>query len=191
MVSNGTGLTGERLHAVEIRARAARLRLVLTDNDGVLTDATVFVSERGEEFVRYSRRDGMGIERLRDEGLIVGIVTRERTEFAVRRAEKLKMKCWTGALNKRAFLATILDETKLTIDQVAYIGDDINDLGILQVVGETGLTAAPADAMPEVKQAVHLVCQQRGGHGAFREFAEWILAHREPTREVAAIQGGQ
>jgi 3-deoxy-D-manno-octulosonate 8-phosphate phosphatase (KDO 8-P phosphatase) len=188
---NSTGLTGERLHAVEIRARASRLRLVLTDNDGVLTDATVFVSERGEEFVRYSRRDGMGIERLRDEGLLVGIVTRERTEFAVRRAEKLKMKCWTGALNKRAFLATILEETKLTIDQVAYIGDDINDLGILEAVGETGLTAAPADAMPEVKHAVHLVCQQRGGHGAFREFAEWILAHREPTREVAAIQGGQ
>ena len=68
------------------------------------------VSGKGEEMVQYSRRDGLGVERLRDEGAIVVVGTRERTEVAVRRAEKLKMRCWTGALNKRAFLATILVE---------------------------------------------------------------------------------
>jgi len=187
MVSSTSSSPG-RLLTEELRARATRIALVLTDNDGVLTDGTVYVSERGEELVRYSRRDGMGIERLRDGGLTTGIVTRERTAFAVRRAEKLRMKCWTGVLDKRAFLSTILEEEHLTLDQVAYIGDDINDLGILEAVGENGLTAAPADAMPEVLQAVHLVCRYPGGGGAFREFAEWILSHREPTRE---IEGGQ
>jgi len=181
-------VSGGRLHPQEVRARAMRTILVLTDNDGVLTDGTVYVSEKGEELVRYSRRDGMGVERLRDEGLQVGIVTRERTAFAVRRAEKLKMMCWTGVLNKRAYLQTILEETKLTLDQIAYIGDDINDLGILEAVGEIGLTAAPADAMPEVLQKVHHVCTATGGRGAFREFAEWLLSHREPTRD---FQGGQ
>ena len=173
-----------RMSDPEVALRAARIALVLCDNDGVLTDGRVLVSERGEELKAYSLRDGMGVERLRGAGIATAIVTRERSAFAVRRAEKLGLPhVWTGVLDKRAHLARVLEETHLRVEQIAYIGDDVNDLGIIDAVGARGLTAAPADAMPEVADAVHLVCRAPGGHGAFRELAEWILRHHATYRE--------
>jgi 3-deoxy-D-manno-octulosonate 8-phosphate phosphatase (KDO 8-P phosphatase) len=162
-----------------IAARAARIALVLCDNDGVLTDGTVYVSERGEELKAYSLRDGMGVERLRERGIATAIITRESSAIVRRRAEKLALPhVWVGVRDKGAALPAILAETGLALDQLAYIGDDINDLSILDAIRPAGLTAAPADAMPDVKRAVHLVCEATGGRGAFREFAEWILRHR-------------
>ncbi|MCA9675504.1 MAG: 3-deoxy-D-manno-octulosonate 8-phosphate phosphatase [Myxococcales bacterium] len=165
--------------AAEAAARAARIALVLCDNDGVLTDGQVYVSARGEELKAYSLRDGMGVERLRAAGVATAIVTRERSEFARRRADKLRLPhCWLGIADKRAMLGRILEEAGVRVDQVAYIGDDVNDLGIIQAIAPVGLCAAPADAMPEVVDAVHLVTRRPGGRGAFRELAEWILRQR-------------
>ena len=97
------------------------------------------------------------------------------------RAHKLEMRyLWTSVRDKRAHLARILDEG-YALDQLAYIGDDLNDLEIIEAIGERGLTAAPADAMPRVQGAVHYVCDQTGGRGAFREVAEWLLGLREPS----------
>jgi len=169
-----------RLRADEAAARAARVALVLCDNDGVLTDGTVFVSERGEELKQYSLRDGMGVERLRNAGIATGVITREKSPIVQRRADKLQLPhLWLGVLDKRVHLGKILDETRLSVEQIAYIGDDVNDLGIIEAIGEAGLTAAPSDAMLEVREAAHLVCRSPGGRGAFREFAEWILRHRD------------
>ncbi len=160
-------------------ARAARIQLVISDNDGVLTDGTVFVSERGEEFKQFSLRDGMGVELLRNQGVKTAILTRETSAYATRRAEKLNLPyCWVGVRDKHAHLTHIMDETGLALEQIAYIGDDVNDLAIIEAIRPAGLTAAPADAMPRVKEAVHKVCVQPGGRGAFREFAEWILGLR-------------
>jgi 3-deoxy-D-manno-octulosonate 8-phosphate phosphatase (KDO 8-P phosphatase) len=170
----------------ELRGRAARIALVLCDNDGVLTDGRVWVSERGEEMVSYSRRDGMGVERLRQRGVATAIITRERSAIVRRRAEKLELPhLWLGVRDKRAHLARVLNETDLRADQLAYVGDDINDLGMIEAIGATGLTAAPADAVPAVKRAVHYVCDAAGGRGAFREVAEWLLRLRD-----AAAPGG-
>lgn len=170
----------------ELAARARRVRLVLTDSDGVLTDAGVYYSERGEELRRFSVRDGMGVERLREAGIATAIVTRELTGAVARRAEKLALPhLFAGIHDKAAHLPEILRATGLPLAALAYIGDDVNDLGILAAVGAEGLTGAPADAMPEVLSICHYTCAARGGHGAFREFAEWILRFQEAFLETS------
>jgi 3-deoxy-D-manno-octulosonate 8-phosphate phosphatase (KDO 8-P phosphatase) len=164
-------------------ARAARIALVITDNDGVLTDGTVHVSASGEDTKVYSVRDGMGVERLRQIGIATAVITREPPLLIAPRARKLELAhLWTQVRDKRAHLPRILDEARATLDQLAYIGDDLNDLGIIEAIGDVGLTAAPGDAMARVRGSVHYVCTAPGGRGAFREFAEWLLDLR--TAEV-------
>jgi 3-deoxy-D-manno-octulosonate 8-phosphate phosphatase (KDO 8-P phosphatase) len=163
----------------EARARACRIKLVLTDCDGVLTDAGVYYSDGGEALKRFSMRDGMGVERLREVGIATGILTRERSRVVERRAEKLGLPyLYLGVTDKARHFPTIQRETGLGPEQFAYIGDDVNDLGIIALVGSEGLTAAPADAFDPVIAEVHYRCPRPGGHGAFRNFAEWILGLR-------------
>ena len=158
--------------------RALGISLVLTDNDGVLTDGTIYVAASGEQMKAYSVRDGMGVERLRERGIATGVVTRELPELIAPRAGKLGLRLWAGVRDKRAHLGRILDEAGVGLDQVAYIGDDVNDLGVIEAVRDAGLTAAPADAMPAVRDAVHYITDAPGGRGAFREVAEWLLRLR-------------
>jgi 3-deoxy-D-manno-octulosonate 8-phosphate phosphatase (KDO 8-P phosphatase) len=172
----------ERAHGLttdELVARARRLRLVLSDCDGVLTDGTVYVSKAGELMKRFSLKDGMGVERLREAGIETAIVTRERSPIVQRRAEKLGLKHhFEGVRDKAAELPRILAASGRALEEVAYIGDDVNDLGILEAVSRAGLTAVPFDAAEPVVGAAQLRCRSRGGLGAFREFAEWILGLR-------------
>lgn len=169
----------EALSPAELHRRAARLRLVLTDSDGVLTDTGVYYSERGEELKRFSIRDGMGVERLRNAGVETGIVTGERSPSVLRRGEKLGLRhVVLGCKDKLAAVQALCTQEGLTLDEVGFIGDDVNDLEVLTVLTRQGLTAAPADALPSVLGTVIHVCSAPGGHGAFRDFAEWILGHR-------------
>jgi 3-deoxy-D-manno-octulosonate 8-phosphate phosphatase (KDO 8-P phosphatase) len=166
----------------EARARALRVRLVVTDCDGVLTDGSVYYGASGEQMRRFSVRDGMGVERLREVGVDTAVLSGESCESIRRRAAKLELRhVHLGARDKVVVLDTLLAAAGLAADEVAYIGDDVNDLGAMQVVGVAGLTAAPADAFPLVAESVHYVCQARGGGGAFRELAEWILENRQGT----------
>ncbi|MBK9053239.1 MAG: HAD hydrolase family protein [Chloroflexi bacterium] len=155
--------------------KAAAIRLLLTDCDGVLTDGTVYYSANGEEMKRFNLRDGMGVERLRRlMNVEVGIITGECSPAVQQRAAKLAItELHEGVKDKAAVLQTILYRRGLRCEQVAYIGDDTNDLGIM---GAVGLTACPADALPMVQKIVDVVCGRKGGEGAFREFAELIIA---------------
>ncbi len=163
----------------EIQKRARAIKLILTDNDGVLTDTGVYYSEQGEAFKRFSIRDGMGVERLRNAGIETAIITGETSKSVQKRSEKLKMPyLYLGVKDKRAKLDEILRETGLLTEQLGYIGDDVNDLEIIAEIKKAGLTACPNDAMPIVQKAVHYKTKANGGNGAFRDFAEWILAHR-------------
>ena len=164
---------------VDMAEKARRIRLLLSDCDGVLTDGGVYYSAEGEEMKRFSIRDGMGVERLGKLAAVeVGIVTGEALSPPLqRRAEKLGItELHLDAKNKEAVLGEILERRALTPEQVAFIGDDTNDLAVMQRVG---LCACPADALPMVLRIADYICRCNGGHGAFREFAELIIAARE------------
>lgn len=162
----------------DLLAKAGQIRLLLTDCDGVLTDGSVYYSARGEELKRFSIRDGMGVERLRALCQVeVGIITGERFSHPLqKRAEKLGIsEIFFNAKHKELVLEEILERLNLLPGQVAYIGDDTNDLVIMQLVG---LSACPADALPMVQEVVDYICTCSGGYGAFRELAELVIAAR-------------
>jgi 3-deoxy-D-manno-octulosonate 8-phosphate phosphatase (KDO 8-P phosphatase) len=171
------------LGEAELMVRAARIKLVATDVDGVLTDAGVYYSEAGEALKRFSLRDGMGVERLREDGIETAFVTRERSPIVARRAEKLKIRlCLMGVADKAAALPALLGEAGVSAGEVAYIGDDVNDIGVMQAIAPAGLVGAPADGFVSVMRHVHYRSTHPGGHGAFRDFAEWILGLRKRMR---------
>jgi len=164
---------------VEACRRARRLRLVLADCDGVLTDSGVYYGASGEVMKRFSIRDGMGVERLRLSGVDSGIISGEVSPSIARRAEKLAIRHLVlGVKDKCAAVQTLCAGLGLQLAELAYIGDDVNDLALLDAVASEGLTGAPQDARPEVLGRVHCRCHAPGGAGAFREFAEWLLALR-------------
>jgi 3-deoxy-D-manno-octulosonate 8-phosphate phosphatase (KDO 8-P phosphatase) len=188
MVSPNSRSLWAPLLADDLLRRTARLKLVITDVDGVLTDGGVFVSEAGEAFKRFSVRDGMGVERLRQQGIETAFLTREASAIVARRAEKLRIRhCYLGVADKEAFLPRLLAEAGVTADEIAYIGDDVNDEGIMSVVAENGLVGAPLDAVPSVLRRAHHCCARPGGCGAFRDFAEWILELRSQALQSSAL----
>ena len=158
----------------EIVAKAKKIKLLLTDCDGVLTDGGVYYTAKGEEMKKFSLRDGMGVERLRTLAQIeTGIITGENSDIVLRRAEKLKIiEYHPGVRDKLSKLKEIMEQRKLTSDQIASIGDDCNDL---EIMNHVGLSACPADAMPFVCKVASLVLRKNGGFGAFRDFAEIII----------------
>jgi len=149
--------------------------MLITDCDGVLTDAGVYYGESGEVLKKFNIRDGMGVERLRNlAGIETGIITGELSPSVAKRAEKLKItQLYLGIKDKPAVLRHILTSLELDASQIGYIGDDANDLEIMSMVG---FTASPADGLFFVRDKVDYVCQADGGHGCFREFAELIIS---------------
>ena len=157
-----------------VKEKAKKIKLVLTDNDGVLTDTGVYYSERGEELKRFSIRDGMGVERLRTLANVdTGIVTGELSGSVKARAEKLGInELYLGVKNKREVFEYVLTKNDLLPENIAYIGDDTNDLEVMKL---SGLSACPSDAVIKVKQIVDVITDSKGGFGAFRDFAELII----------------
>ena len=151
----------------------SKIKLVITDVDGTLTDGGNYYSAGGLELQRFNTKDGMGIKLLQRAGIEVCIMTSKSTEIVKRRAEDLGISLvYIGVQDKVEQLSEILWERKLKTSEVAYIGDDLNDIGIMRVVG---LAAIPNDGMNEVSGDAHYICQKNGGEGAFREFADYIL----------------
>jgi 3-deoxy-D-manno-octulosonate 8-phosphate phosphatase (KDO 8-P phosphatase) len=159
---------------IHLATKARKIKLVLTDNDGVFTDTGVYYSDKGEMLKRFSIRDGMGVERLKKiSGIETGIITGELSPSVKKRAEKLGIKkLHLGVKDKPSLLKKILKKNNLKTENIAFIGDDVNDIELIKSVG---LSAAPADAMPDIKNIVDYACEERGGYGAFREFAELII----------------
>jgi len=159
----------------EQAAKAANIKLLLTDCDGVLTDGGVYYGEHGEVLKKFNIRDGMGVERLRNlAGIETGIITGEMSPSVAKRAEKLKItQLHLGSKDKPAVLRKIIAELQIDPAQIAYIGDDNNDL---EIMGMVGFTACPVDAISFVKEKVNYICQSKGGEGCFREFAELLIS---------------
>lgn len=151
-----------------------KIKLFLTDVDGVLTDAGMYYTESGDEFKKFNTHDGMGMKLIREAGVKTGIITTENTKIVERRAAKLKVDyLYQGAYPKVAAAQEIIDKEGITWNEVAYIGDDINCIELLRKVG---LAACPSNALPKVKVLpgiIHL--QKAGGEGVVREFIELIF----------------
>jgi YrbI family 3-deoxy-D-manno-octulosonate 8-phosphate phosphatase len=158
-----------------MEARLGAIKLVLTDCDGVLTDGGVYYGEQGEVLKKFNIRDGMGVERLRKWASVpTGIITGEMSPSVKQRAAKLNItELHLGIKDKERVLMEILERFSLIPEQIAYIGDDVNDLVVLPYVG---VFFCPSDALPQVTQQADIVLQLPGGGGCFREMAELILA---------------
>jgi len=155
------------------------IKVFFSDVDGTLTDGCTYYSSVGEEMKRFNHKDGRGNFLLRQNEIRFGIITGENSEIVTRRAEKLNADfCFLGITNKLEFISSFCTKNKITIEEVAFIGDDTNDLEIMENVG---LSFAVADAMPEIKNAAHYVCSRNGGDGAFREAVDFIIKSRKIT----------
>ncbi len=152
------------------------IEVVVLDVDGTLTDGRVWITSEGDEMVGFSVRDGMGIVKLIEAGIEVAILSGRDSNAAALRAKKLGIKrVMQGRTDKVDALNELLDECGAAIENVAYVGDDIADLGPVKAVG---LGVAVADAIPEMIEAADLVLDFPGGRGAVRQLAEMILKRR-------------
>jgi YrbI family 3-deoxy-D-manno-octulosonate 8-phosphate phosphatase len=157
----------------DVRERARKIRLVAMDVDGVLTDAGMYYTETGDELKKFNTRDGMGVALVREAGLTTAILTRERTQLVERRGAKMRIDhVFIGVTDKLTCMNELLGKLDLTLEQVAYIGDDVNDYELLCHVG---LAAAVRDASRLPKSVAHLITEAKGGEGAVRELCEIIL----------------
>jgi len=158
-----------------LEEKLSRIKLLLTDCDGVLTDGGVYYGESGEELKKFNIRDGMGVERLRNlAGVTTGIITGELSPSLIKRAEKLKItELHLGVKDKPAVLKEIMGRLGLLPEEIAFIGDDTNDLEVMKLAG---VSVCPADAISLIKEAADIVCGANGGNGCFREIAEMIIS---------------
>ena len=150
----------------------SQVKLLILDFDGVLTDNRVLVSQDGTESVWCNRGDGWGIARLKEKGIEILVLSTELNQVVRARCQKLGIDCIHGCDDKLAALKQILAERSLERENVAYIGNDVNDLACMSYVG---IPIAVADAVPEIKNVARIITKNRGGYGAVREFADLIL----------------
>lgn len=151
-----------------------KIKLLITDVDGVMTDCGMYYSESGDEFKKFNTRDGMAIQLLREHGIKTAIITKENTKIVERRAKKLNIDyLFQGIADKLVILEYIRKEHGFDYSEVAYIGDDINDMSILKKVG---FSFCPNNAVDEVKKVCMAIAKQNGGDGVIREFYD-LMKH--------------
>ena len=149
------------------------IRLFVTDVDGTLTDGGMYYTADGEYMKLFNTRDGMGLSMLREAGIEVCMMTSENSEIVARRAEKLNVtRVFFGVRDKLAQMTALCQELNMPLTHVAYVGDDVNDLDVMRHVGHA---FAVADADSRVLEAANVKLSKRGGEGAVREAAEWVL----------------
>lgn len=154
--------------------KAAPLKILLLDVDGVLTDGTILYTHSGTELKAFNTKDGLGISLLREAGVEVGLITARTSEAVTRRAQDLKLvHVYQGVRKKVEIFEQIVAELSLKREEIGYMGDDWLDLPLLTRVG---FAATVADAVPEVLNVAHYVTKRAGGRGAVREVCDLIIA---------------
>ena len=153
--------------------KCLKIKIVLTDVDGVLTDGGMYYSKRGDVMKKFHVRDGMGVTLLRKINIPTILVTKEKNEIIKQWAKKMKIKkLYDGIIDKELILDKICEKYNVLPENIAYIGDDINDLRLLKKVGFSGV---PNDGIQQAKKICQYICKANGGCGAFREFTDLIL----------------
>lgn len=160
-----------------IKKKCKAIKLMLTDVDGVLTDGGMYYTESGEYMKKFNARDGMAVELLDKENIKTAFITREKSTIVKKRAIKLRIsKYYLGIKNKESLLPKICRDFHVKPTEIAYIGDDINDLNIMKKVG---FTATPKDGIKEIKKIVDYTSSKTGGDCTFREITDLIISHRK------------
>lgn len=168
--------TGRKLSAAAVR-KLKRIRIVILDVDGVLTDGSITYDANGLEYKRFHVHDGYGIFRGREKGLKFAIISGRTSKATAFRARRLKITdVYQGYAEKVSAFRKIIKKYKLTPDEVCFIGDDEFDLPLLRLVG---LSAAPADAVVKIRKEVDFLSGKRGGRGAVREIVDMILTAKK------------
>ena len=167
----------------DLAARLGRVGLVVFDFDGVFTDNTVYVSQDGVESVRCWRSDGLGIAKLKQAGVDTAIVSTETNPVVSVRSRKLAMRCVQGCDDKLSAVRALAAEFGVALDEVAFVGNDINDLACLEAVG---LPIVVQDAHHDVLDAAVYRTAAPGGRGAVREVCDRIVAARAASRQSPA-----
>ena len=168
----------------ELRERAAAVRVLALDVDGVLTDGTVFYGEHGETLKAFNILDGLGLRLLREAGLATAIISARDSPPLRRRASDLAIDhVFLGCDDKAAAWDELLARTGLPSTEAAFVGDDLIDLALL---ARAGFAVAVANAHPAVQRRAHYVTRQRGGAGAVREVADLLLSARGILQEAIA-----
>lgn len=156
-------------------------KLILTDIDGVWTDGGMYYDADNVELKKFNTYDSAGVLFAHNLHIPVGIITGENTQIVQRRADKLKVDyCYLGVKDKLSIVKTLCEKLSITLAQVAYIGDDLNDMDVLSKVGFAGV---PVSAPEYVKQLANVPLTKKGGEGVFREFVEMIIGE-EQLREI-------
>ncbi len=157
-------------------------KLIVTDIDGVWTDGSMYYSAEGDVMRRFNTSDSAGVFFAKLMGIPVVVLSGELTEITRKRTEKLKIEyVFLGVKNKLNVLENLLHELNVDWEEVAYIGDDVNDMGIFR---HAGFTAAPAQAPEYIKLMVDYITEHKGGEGAFREFVEEIFKRSGQWEEL-------
>lgn len=157
--------------------KASKIKVVLTDVDGVLTDGGMYYSNKGDIMKKFHTRDGMGVTLLKKNNISTVIVTKEKNEIIKQWSKKMKIdKLLMGVINKEVVLEKICRNYDVKSFEICYIGDDVNDLGLLKLVG---LSATPSDGIIEAQKICDYICENIGGHGVFREVADMILSSQK------------
>ena len=159
-----------------IKSKCKKIKLVLTDVDGVLTDGGRYYSEKGEIVKRFHVRDGMGINILLRNGIKTAIVTKENSKIVKKWAKEMNIsKTYSGIKNKEKELEKICKFYKILPDEVAFIGDDVNDIELMKKVG---FSVTPSDGILQAKKIANYICKSSGGNGALREMIDVILKEK-------------
>ena len=164
----------------DIEAHFAQVKLLALDVDGVLTDGGLYYSNSGEELKKFNVKDGQGIKLVMQSGVELAIISANNSAATLHRAKKLGIeRAFVGIENKLATLEKICEELNLSLAQVAYVGDDLNDLPVLQAVG---CPITVADAIPENKASAVYVTELKGGQGCVREICNLLLQVRTKSK---------
>lgn len=155
------------------KERLKHIKLVVLDVDGTMTDGGMYYTAEGEVMKRFHVHDGMGINLLHRAGIKVAILTADKSALINARAKKLNIEyVILGCKAKKSALEELSSKLALSLEQIAYIGDDINDEGAMRI---SGISVCPANALPVIRSLADYTCSLPGGHGAIREFSEMVL----------------
>ena len=164
------------MYNLDLKNKASKIKMVVFDVDGVMTDGSITYDENGVEYKTFNVKDGQGIVRITKEGIITAIITARNNATVKHRFENLGMsRLFMGQKDKMVAMKQLLEEYNLELSQVAYMGDDLPDICVLK---EVGLAACPNDAIDEVKQICHFISAKNGGRGAVRELTDFIYLNQ-------------